>query len=86
VFAVFLLILVGGNALWMPVAMVFGFTKTVGLLLATQGTGRVGVLIATQAIGAIVSALNGVIVGVFYYRLRVAKEGVDINKIASVFD
>ena len=42
-------------------------------------------MIATQAMGAIVSSFNGVLIGVSYYQLRVAKEGVDIDKIASVF-
>jgi hypothetical protein len=74
VFGLFLLILVAGIVLGALVAVVFVFTS------------GVGVLIATQAMGAIVSSFNGVIVGVVYYQLRVAKEGVDIDKIASVFD
>lgn len=35
---------------------------------------------------AFFGAFNAVLVGVFYYQLRVAKDGVDIDKIASVFD
>ena len=49
-------------------------------------TGSIGFLVATQALGAVVGSFYGVIVSVFYYELRVAKEGVDIDKIASVFD
>jgi hypothetical protein len=74
VFGTFLLILVGGLALGSIVGLVFALT------------GRVGLLISTQALGAIVSSFNGVLVSVFYYELRVAKEGIDIDKIASVFD
>jgi uncharacterized membrane protein len=74
VFGMFLLIVVGGLILASIVGLVFVFT------------GKVGLEIASQAMSAIVSAFNGVIVGVFYYQLRVAKEGVDIDKIASVFD
>jgi hypothetical protein len=74
VFGMFLLILVGGLILGMIAGLVFALT------------GRIGLAIAAQAMNAIVGAFNGVIVGVFYYQLRVAKEGVDIDKIASVFD
>jgi hypothetical protein len=35
---------------------------------------------------AIVSAFYSVVVAVTYYGLRVAKEGIDIEQIASVFD
>jgi hypothetical protein len=74
VFGMFLLIVGGGLVLGLIVGLVFALT------------GKVGLEIASQAMSAIVSAFNGVIVGVFYYQLRVAKEGVDIDKIASVFD
>jgi hypothetical protein len=49
-------------------------------------TGSIGFLVATQALGAVIGSFYGVIVSVFYYELRVAKEGVDIDKIASVFE
>jgi hypothetical protein len=74
VFGMFLLILVGGFILGAIAGLVFAFT------------GRVGLQVASQAVNVVVGAFNGVIVGVFYYQLRVAKEGVDIDKIASVFD
>jgi len=74
VFGTFLLILAGGLVLSTIVGMVFILT------------GQIGLLISTQALGAIISSFNGVLVSVFYYELRVAKEGIDIDKIASVFD
>jgi hypothetical protein len=74
VFGTFLLIFVGGIVLGAILGMVFVLT------------GRIGLLISTQALGAIISSFNGVLVGVFYYELRVAREGIDIDKIASVFD
>ena len=37
--------------------------------------------------GAIISgAFSAVVVAVLYYHLRVAREGIDIEQIASVFD
>jgi Uncharacterised protein family (UPF0259) len=69
-----LLLLVAGFVLGAIVGGIFIFT------------GRIGFVIATQALAAIVGSFNGVLVSVFYYELRVAKEGVDIDKIASVFD
>jgi hypothetical protein len=74
VFGMFLLILVGGIVLGAILGMVFALS------------GRIGLLISTQALGAIISSFNGVLVSVFYYELRVAREGIDIDKIASVFD
>jgi hypothetical protein len=49
-------------------------------------TGPSGSLIASQLFAAIVGAFNGVLLSVLYFQLRIAKEGVDIDKIASVFD
>jgi hypothetical protein len=74
VFGMFLLLIVMG--------MVIG--AIAGLVAATAG--YIGVVIFTQALGVFLSSFNGVLVSVFYYELRVAKEGVDIEKIASVFD
>jgi len=44
------------------------------------------VQIVSFVVQALFGAFNAVLVGVFYYQLRVAKDGVDIDKIASVFD
>jgi hypothetical protein len=42
--------------------------------------------IAEYFVNAIITAFGGVLVAVGYYYLRVEKEGVDVNDIASVFD
>jgi hypothetical protein len=54
--------------------------------LIFRASGPFALQIALQPVLAIVGAFNGIIVGVYYYQLRVAKEGVDIDRIASVFD
>jgi hypothetical protein len=74
VFGTFLLMLLGGIIIGGIVGAVFALA------------GRPALLVATQVAGALVGAFNGVLVSVFYYELRVAKEGVDIEKIAGVFD
>jgi uncharacterized membrane protein len=74
VFGTFLLMLLGGIIIGGIVGAIFALA------------GRPALLVATQVAGAIVGAFNGVLVSVFYYQLRVAKEGVDIEKIAGVFD
>jgi hypothetical protein len=48
--------------------------------------GHVGGLIIIQGLVVVIGSFDGVLVSVFYYELRVAKEGVDIDQIASVFD
>jgi hypothetical protein len=57
----------------------------IGFLAGTAGGIRL-VQIASFLIESVVGAFNAVAVGVLYYQLRVAKEGADIEKIASVFD
>jgi hypothetical protein len=42
--------------------------------------------IAEYVVNSIITAFGGVLVAVGYYYLRVEKEGVDVNDIASVFD
>jgi len=42
--------------------------------------------IVQDAVQAIFGAFIAVLAAVFYYQLRVAKEGIDVTKIASVFD
>jgi hypothetical protein len=73
-FGVILLTLVGGLALGLIADTVFAVI------------GRTGTLIADAAARVIINSFTGVLDSVFYYELRVAKEGVDIDKIASVFD
>jgi uncharacterized membrane protein len=58
-----------------------------GIEVAAAGVaGKTVGLIFQQTMGAIFGAFMGVLSSVFYYELRVAKEGVDIDKIAGVFD
>lgn len=57
----------------------------VGVVAALVGGVRF-VNIALYPFEAAAGAFNAVMVGVLYYQLRVAKEGVDIEKIAAVFD
>lgn len=54
--------------------------------LVLERVGPRGEDIGLEALRAVVGAFGGVVTGVFYYQLRVAKEGVDIERIASVFD
>jgi hypothetical protein len=51
-----------------------------------EPAGEIGTLIGTQVPAAIVDSFDGALIGVLYYKLRVAKEGVDIDRIASAFD
>ncbi len=53
---------------------------------ATEPMGAAASLIFDQALAVVVGAFEGVLTGVVYYDLRVAKEGIDIDKIAGVFD
>jgi hypothetical protein len=62
----------------------FALGAIVGVSLAWAGPTIAQ--IANSAVSAIVDAFGGVLMGVLYYQLRVAKEGIDINKIAGVFD
>jgi hypothetical protein len=64
-------------------SLIFG--AIVGFVAARLG-GLPLVQISVFLIEGIVGAFNSVTVGVLYYLLRVAREGADIEKIASVFD
>jgi hypothetical protein len=55
-----------------------------GLLLASAGL--YVTVFGPLVLSTVVSAFSAVINGVIYYQLRVAKEGVDIETIARVFD
>jgi hypothetical protein len=74
VFGMLLLIGVVGKVLDSIAGMVFA------------PAGHIGTLIGEQVPAVIVDSFDGVLIGVLYYKLRVTKEGVDIDKIASVFD
>ncbi len=49
-------------------------------------TGPVQALLVTVIPRALVGSLSAVFSGVAYYQLRVAKEGIDIEQLAAVFD
>jgi hypothetical protein len=48
--------------------------------------GAGGATIVTYGVQGVFGAFGSVMAAVFYYQLRVAKEGIDLAKIASVFD
>jgi Membrane domain of glycerophosphoryl diester phosphodiesterase len=84
IFAVFVLIFV-----IIIIAGIVVFAITAPFALAGAGTGFVGVIIA-GLIGLIVSAVYtayfNIVQALIYHDLRVAKEGVDIDQLAAVFD
>jgi hypothetical protein len=61
-------------------------TAAVIALAGPVTTALRAVQVISFVVPAFLGAFNAVLVGVFYYQLRVAKDGVDIDKIASVFD
>ena len=67
-----------------------GLGSVIPLAIAGVVVGLVGGETLTDVviylIQAVVGAFNAVLGGVLYYQLRAAKEGVDIDKIAAVFD
>jgi hypothetical protein len=68
-------------------AFILGFVIAMGVIvLSGHPMDTATASIVTQAVSVVLQAFNAVVAGVFYYQLRVAKEGVDIDKIASVFD
>jgi len=66
--------------------LVVGLIANLPLWVAAAPIGDASLKIGSDAVGVLLSAFGGVVTGVLYYRLRVAKEGVDIDRIASVFD
>jgi hypothetical protein len=80
----------GALALIVIVEAIASFAITMSVIfligLPVGATTLSVVQIASFAISAIFRAFNAVVAGVFYYQLRVAKDGVDLAKIASVFD
>jgi hypothetical protein len=61
-------------------------TRALVALAGPVTTALRAVQIVSYVVQAFFGAFNAVLVGVFYYQLRVAKEGIDLAKIASVFD
>jgi hypothetical protein len=57
-----------------------------GALLANTAAGMWGAAIAQLIWQGIAAGFGSVLIAVVYYYLRVAKEGVDVDQIAAVFD
>jgi hypothetical protein len=74
IFAVYILVLI---LAFIVIGAVFGVRSIIGPSAAT---------IFQDAVNVVFGAFIAVMSAVFYYHLRVAKEGVDLAKIASVFD
>ena len=54
--------------------------------ILTLFTGAFVATLGKFAVQALTAALSGVLAAVIYYSLRAAKEGIDIDRIVSVFD
>jgi hypothetical protein len=71
------------------IAIVLVIASAVVQAIAEAVLGAMGLYIAVfgpLVLTSVVSAFGAVVNGVVYYQLRVAKEGVDIEEIARVFD
>ena len=67
------------------IAILGGFNSEIAAR-ATSAVGEIGATIVGYGVQAIFGAFLAVLAAVLYYQLRVAKEGVDLAKIASVFE
>jgi hypothetical protein len=87
IFGALLLIIVLGLIVF---GMIAATVASSGLMTGPGGATMLqnagAVTIVQNAVAAIFGAFIAVLVAVFYYHLRVAKEGVDLAKVASVFD
>jgi hypothetical protein len=70
----------------LAMTVVGGILGGVAILLGMRVLGPASGVLLQQAFQAVASAFGAVVVGVVYYQLRVAKDGVDIEIIAGVFD
>ena len=82
VFGLFLLYLV----IFFGISLVIGVGLGALLLFDTSGTSEGLTYLINYLVQSVVGALYAVMLGVSYYRLRVDREGVDIDQIAGVFD
>jgi hypothetical protein len=76
----------GASTLFWVVAAILGGGFAVVYDLAFPEAGPIETLVGTEVPMVVVNCFGGILISVFYYELRIAKEGVDIDKIASVFD
>jgi hypothetical protein len=63
-----------------------GIIAAVLPLAAKMVLGRIGFVVVQYLVQALIAVINGIIVIVLYRNLRVAKEGLDTEQIAAVFD
>jgi hypothetical protein len=68
------------------VLLSFGVGACAGVVFRGLPEGTLKVLLVSVVPTAIVGSLTAVFSGVAYYQLRVAKEGIDIEQLAAVFD
>lgn len=66
--------------------MILGLLGNVFIFVANQLAGQWGQVGAQFLWQGLIGGFGGVLIAVTYYYLRVAKEGVDVEQIASVFD
>ena len=68
------------------VAVLSMIGNVLGVLLANTAAGIWGAAIAQLIWQGIAAGFGSVMIAVVYYYLRVAKEGIDVDQIAAVFD
>jgi hypothetical protein len=72
--------------IWIAVLVVGGIAQSFLTAIARTIGGMMLGLVISLVCGALVVAFNAILAVVVYHDLRVAKEGVDTDQIASVFD
>jgi hypothetical protein len=72
--------------IWIAVLVVGGIAQSFLTAMARTIGGVMLGLVISLVCGALVVAFNAILAVVVYHDLRVAKEGVDTDQIASVFD
>jgi hypothetical protein len=72
--------------IWIAVLLVGGIAQSILTSVARTIGGVPLGLIMSLVVGALIVAFNAILAVVVYHDLRVAKEGVDTDQIASVFD
>jgi len=72
------------------IAVVIGFLAIIATLVLTAvlgfAIGWIGVIVASYISDVLVYSFGSVVVAVLYHDLRVTKEGIDVDRIAAVFE
>jgi uncharacterized membrane protein len=79
---IFIIEAIVASAIFGVIHLAVSYAGAAVVSAATSPAGHV----LSIVVQAVFTAFNAVIASVFYYELRVAKEGIDLAKIASVFD